>query len=349
MQSTESAPPIALPDDQFRRQALARQDTLTKPPGSLGRLEAIAAELAAQQRRAKPAVDRVHITVFAADHGVCAEGVSAFPQAVTAQMVANFAAGGAAINVLARALGATLDVVNVGTVEPLPAMAGVREQRAGAGTANLCREAAMDTAQLTLALAAGDQAAARAAADGCELFIGGEMGIGNTTAAAAVACALTGAAAADMVGRGTGVDDAGLERKRQAVQTALHRHGTNTDPMAVLASLGGFEIAALAGALLGCGHRRIPVLVDGFITSVAALAAVRHAPALRSWLHFSHRSAEAGHGAVLKALDAEPLLDIGMRLGEGSGAAVAVPLLRLACELHNGMASFGDAGVSDGR
>ncbi|MCH8506120.1 MAG: nicotinate-nucleotide--dimethylbenzimidazole phosphoribosyltransferase, partial [Ectothiorhodospiraceae bacterium] len=214
MRSPDPAPAIAAPDDHFRQQALARQNTLPKPPGSLGRLERLAADIAAQQGRAEPSVGRVHITVFAGDHGVCAEGVSAFPQAVTAQMVANFAAGGAAINVLARALGATLDVVNVGTVEPLPAMDGVREQRAGDGTANICREPAMDGPQLTLALAAGDQAAARAAAAACELFIGGEMGIGNTTAAAAVACALTGAAPADMVGRGTGVDDAGLARKR---------------------------------------------------------------------------------------------------------------------------------------
>ena len=348
MQHLQPPAPMLRPDESRYRAALRRQDTLTKPPGSLGRLEALAARLAAQQHRDHPAVDRVRITVFAADHGVCEERVSAFPQAVTAQMLANFAAGGAAINVLAHALAAELEVVNVGTVEALPPMDGVLDQRIASGSANIARVPAMSAEQLGLALACGDRAAARAAEAGAELFIGGEMGIGNTTAASALACALLDCDAAAMVGRGTGVDDEGLARKRAAVTRALARHGGDRDPCRALASLGGLEIAALAGAMLGCGARGIPVLVDGFITGVAALAAVRVAPELRDWLHFAHRSAEPGHERILAGLDAEPLLDLGMRLGEGSGAAVVVPLLRHACALHNAMASFADAGVSDG-
>lgn len=327
---------------------MRRQAVLTKPPGSLGRLEALAVTLAGQQGRDRPALDRVRITVFAADHGVCAEGVSAFPQEVTAQMVRNFAAGGAAISVLARIAGATLEVVDVGTVSSPGSLQGVLDARIAPGTGNLAEAPAMTTAQLEQALQIGEHAAARAEAAGAELFIGGDMGIGNTTSAAAVACALLGVSPAALVGRGTGVDDAGLIRKREAVARGLARHGDNREPLAVLSSLGGFEIAALAGAMLGCARRRIPVLVDGFIVSVAALAATRVQPALHHWLHFSHRSEESGHGLVLDALHAQPLLDLGMRLGEGSGAAVALPLLRAACALHGGMASFDEAGVADG-
>ncbi|MEX0732435.1 MAG: nicotinate-nucleotide--dimethylbenzimidazole phosphoribosyltransferase [Aquisalimonadaceae bacterium] len=339
---------LPAPDACAAEAAMRRQAVLTKPPGSLGRLEALAVTLAGQQGRDRPALDRVRITVFAADHGVCAEGVSAFPQEVTAQMVRNFAAGGAAISVLARIAGATLEVVDVGTVSSPGSLQGVLDARIAPGTGNLAEAPAMTTAQLEQALQIGEHAAARAEAAGAELFIGGDMGIGNTTSAAAVACALLGVSPAALVGRGTGVDDAGLIRKREAVARGLARHGDNREPLAVLSSLGGFEIAALAGAMLGCARRRIPVLVDGFIVSVAALAATRVQPALHHWLHFSHRSEESGHGLVLDALHAQPLLDLGMRLGEGSGAAVALPLLRAACALHGGMASFDEAGVADG-
>ena len=339
--------PVPVPDETATQAARERQIRLTKPPGSLGRLEEAAIRLAGQQASATPSMERVHVAVFAADHGVCAEGVSAFPQAVTGQMVRNFAAGGAAISVLSRQLGATMEVVNLGTVEPLPAMAGVHDATIAPGTRNLAREPAMTADERDAALAAGDAAAARAAEAEAELFIAGDMGIGNTTSAAAVACALLTMPPGVLVGRGTGVDDAGLARKRDAVAAGLARHGGDCSPLAVLASLGGLEIAAIAGAIRGAAARRLPVLVDGFIVSVAALVVVQHSPDVAAWLHYAHRSREAGHNTVLQALAATPLLDLDMRLGEGSGAAVAVPLLRSACAIQRGMATFEDAGVSD--
>ncbi|MDF0751672.1 nicotinate-nucleotide--dimethylbenzimidazole phosphoribosyltransferase [Marinobacter sp. 71-i] len=338
---------LPTPDEHSFQRATERQRVLTKPPGSLGQLEQLAIQLAGLYGCEQPTVDPVRITVFAGDHGVCEEGVSAFPQEVTAQMIANFANGGAAISVLAKQLGASLEVVNLGIVGEVPALTGVRDEQIAPGTANLAVTDAMTEAEACSALAIGDAAAERNANNGCRLFIGGDMGIGNTTSAAALACALLNRSPETLVGPGTGLDTAGVSHKSAVVSRALKRHGDNTDPLAMLASLGGFEIAALAGAILGCAARGIPVLVDGFIVSVAALVAVRQQPELRPWLLFAHRSAEPGHQAVLEALDARPLLDLGMRLGEGSGAAVAVPLLRSACALHNGMASFADAGVTD--
>lgn len=338
---------LPLPKEHCFQHATERQRVLTKPPGSLGQLEQLAIQLAGLYGCEQPTVDPVQITVFAGDHGVCEEGVSAFPQEVTAQMIANFANGGAAISVLAKQLGASLEVVNLGTVGEVPVLTGVRDEQIAPGTANLAVTDAMTEAEACSALAIGDTAAERTANNGCRLFIGGDMGIGNTTSAAALACALLNRSPETLVGPGTGLDTAGVSHKSAVVSRALKRHGDNTAPLAMLASLGGFEIAALAGAILGCAARGIPVLVDGFIVSVAALVAVRQQPELRHWLLFAHRSAEPGHHAVLEALDARPLLDLGMRLGEGSGAAVAVPLLRSACALHNGMASFADAGVTD--
>ncbi|PHS72482.1 MAG: nicotinate-nucleotide--dimethylbenzimidazole phosphoribosyltransferase [Alcanivorax sp.] len=343
------SPPSLNPD--FLRQGRQRQASLTKPAGSLGRLEQLAITLSAQQQRPRPAVDRVRIVVFAADHGVCAEGVSAFPQEVTGQMIANFVNGGAAISVLARHLGAELEVVNLGTAHPLPARDGVVMAEIAPGTANLATAAAMSEEQLQAALSAGRDAVQRAA--GAELFIGGEMGIGNTTAAAAVACALLDLAPEILAGPGTGLDADGIRHKVAVLHRALQRHRDTVaeadQPLPVLASLGGFEVAALAGAFLAAAQTRIPVLVDGFIASVAALAATRLQPGLAEWLHFAHQSAEPGHARVLAALDADPLLRLNMRLGEGSGAAAAVPLLRQACALHNQMASFQDAGISKGQ
>ncbi len=343
------SPPSLNPD--FLRRGRQRQASLTKPAGSLGRLEQLAITLSAQQQRPRPAVDRVRIVVFAADHGVCAEGVSAFPQEVTGQMIANFVNGGAAISVLARHLGAELEVVNLGTAHPLPARDGVVMAEIAPGTANLATAAAMSEEQLQAALSAGRDAVQRAA--GAELFIGGEMGIGNTTAAAAVACALLDLAPEVLAGPGTGLDADGLRHKVAVLHRALQRHRDTVaeadQPLPVLASLGGFEVAALAGAFLAAAQTRIPVLVDGFIASVAALAATRLQPGLAEWLHFAHQSAEPGHARVLAALDADPLLRLNMRLGEGSGAAAAVPLLRQACALHNEMASFQDAGISKGQ
>lgn len=336
------------PDATFIARATERQNTLTKPPGSLGRLEQVAILLSGQQRREQPAVNRVYISIFAADHGVCAEGISAFPQEVTAQMIANFSSGGAAISVLAKDLNAELEVINLGTVGDMPAeLPGVVNAPIAPGAANLAIEPAMSPEQFALALDAGDQAAARAAESGAELFIAGDMGIGNTTSAAALACVLLNASPDDLVGAGTGLDEKKMAHKAAVVRRALDRHGTSQNPKELLCSLGGFEIAAMTGAFLGAAYRGIPAMVDGFIASVAALLAARQQPALKQWLHFSHRSAERGHQSILSALKASPLLDLGMRLGEASGAAVAVPLLRQACALHNRMASFADAGVSD--
>ncbi len=341
--------PLHPVDEDARANALARQAQLTKPPGSLGRLEALAVTLAALQGRGQPRLDRVRMVVFAADHGVAASGVSAFPQAVTVAMVRNFAAGGAAISVLARELGAALEVVDVGTATPPGDLPGVVSARAGAGTANLHHEDAMSADQLAVAMAAGQAAAERAAVAGTELFIGGEMGIANTTAAAAVACALLGADPELLAGPGTGLDAAGVSRKEQVLREALARGGDLTGaPLEALRCYGGFELAALAGAYLACAQRGIPVLVDGFIASAAALVVQRLRPEVAPWLLFGHQSAEPGHRILLEALEARPVLDLGMRLGEGSGAAVAVPVLRLACALHNGMATFAEAGIGGG-
>ena len=338
--------PCAAPDEASAQHARARQAQLTKPPGSLGALERVAVQLAALQASTSPTVDRVWISVFAADHGVMAEGVSAFPQAVTGEMVRNFARGGAAISVLARTLGATLEVVNLGTVNDPGELPGVRREVIAPATANFCEAPAMTRAQFERALAVGASSIAGARAARAQLFVGGEMGIGNTTAAAALACALLGMPAAALAGAGTGLDAAGIAHKASVIERALALQ-SQAPPVDRIAALGGFEIVALAGAYVGAAQQRLPVLVDGFIATCAALAAVRLNPACRAWMLFAHRSHEQGHATLLEALGAEPLLDLGMRLGEGSGAAVAVPLLRAACSLHTGMATFAQAGVSN--
>ncbi|OYY95508.1 MAG: nicotinate-nucleotide--dimethylbenzimidazole phosphoribosyltransferase [Hydrogenophilales bacterium 28-61-23] len=343
-------------DEAARAMAGQRQNSLTKPPGSLGRLEEIAIHLAAMQGREKPQIERPAITIFAGDHGVVAEGVAAFPQAVTQQMLANFVAGGAAISVLAKALGARLEVVDVGTLAG-EAVAGVVRDKTALGTASLAQAPAMTPVQLNHALAAGQRATQRALAASADMFIGGDMGIGNTTAAAALSCALLDLTGAQMAGPGTGLDAAGVSHKATVIDRALALHGFLPSPpappplagegsIAVLRCLGGFEIAALAGAYIACAQAGLPVLVDGFIATAAALAACRMNPAARDWMLFAHASAEPGHARLLAALEARPLLQLDMRLGEGSGAATALPLLRLACELHAGMATFAEAGVS---
>jgi nicotinate-nucleotide--dimethylbenzimidazole phosphoribosyltransferase len=328
-----------------RQAAIARQQQLTKPPGSLGVLESCAIQLAALQRRDAPSIDIIDIVIFAADHGIADEGVSAFPQVVTGEMVRNFSSGGAAITVLARELGANFQVVNVGTVNVLPELPQVLDRRLGAGTRNFNREPAMSAELCAQALAEGRDIVD--AITHTDLFIGGEMGIGNTTTAAALVCALLNIAPQDMVGRGTGVDDHGIALKARVIANALQLHAAQlTTPLAILQALGGFEIAALCGAYIRCAQRGIPVLVDGFICTAAALLALRLNPSLQPWLMFSHNSAERGHRLLIEHLDVRPLLNLDLRLGEGSGAAVAVPLLRMACALHNGMASFQSAGVS---
>ncbi len=339
--------PIPALDAAVLAAARARQLQLTKPPGSLGRLEELGVTLAAMQGQQHPQLNKVWISVFAGDHGVVAEGVSAFPQVVTAEMVRNFARGGAAISVLAREWNARLEVVNVGTVQPLDDLPGVLDARIGPGTANFVHEPAMSLEQLHDALAAGREAAERAAIGGARLFIGGEMGIGNTTSAAAVACSLLGLPAAQLAGPGTGLDADGVAHKSLVIERALAKQRSD-QPLVALQRLGGFEIAALTGVYLRCAQLNLPALVDGFITTAAALVAVRFRPELADWLFYSHCSAEPGHRRLLQALEARPLLDLGMRLGEGSGAAVAMPLLRAAAALHARMATFAEAGVSQG-
>ncbi len=337
---------VAAVDAAASEAARQHQARLTKPPGSLGRLEEAAIALAGLQGTATPRLDRVWISVFAADHGVAAEGVSAFPQAVTGEMVRNFAGGGAAISVLARQIAATLDVVHLGTVNDPGGIPGVRRAWIAPSTANFCSADAMTPAQLRQALQAGADSIALAREAGAQLFIGGEMGIANTTAATALACALLGEDPRALAGAGTGLDATGIRRKVDVVERALRHHAGATTPAERLRCLGGFEIAALCGAYVAAAQAGIPVLVDGFISTAAALAAVQLQPAVRDWLLFSHRSREQGHARLLDALQARPLLELDMRLGEASGAATAVPLLRLACALHAGMATFEQAGVS---
>lgn len=329
-------------------QAAARQQQLTKPAGSLGRLETVAVQLAGLQGQVKPTLKQIWIAIFAGDHGVVAEGVSAFPQEVTGQMLLNFVSGGAAISVLARQLGAQLEVVDLGTVTPSLNLPGVLHLNVGPGTANFVKGAAMTPAQGELALQAGRDSVLRAKAVGAQLFIGGEMGIGNTTAASALACALLDCPVAHLTGPGTGLNAEGVSHKAQVIERALALHAAQRgDALQTLFNLGGFEIAALVGAYLAAAQEGFAVLVDGFICSVAALVAVRLNPACREWLLFGHRGAEPGHRHVLESLGAEPLLELGLRLGEGSGAALAVPLLRLACDLHGQMATFAEAAVAD--
>jgi|TARA_B110000240_G_C13426002_1_gene421620 nicotinate-nucleotide--dimethylbenzimidazole phosphoribosyltransferase len=337
--------PAAAPCAESREFAFKRQQQLTKPPGSLGRLEQLAIDFAGFQKTPTPELKHPVIRVFAADHGVVAEGVSAFPQAVTAQMIYNFVGGGAAITVLAKQHGADFGVVNLGTVEPLGQMPKLLNIQIAAGTENFCQTAAMTQQQMETALEAGRDSCLDLPID---CFVGGEMGIGNTTSAAAIFCALLGTDVDDIVGRGTGVDDAGLQRKRQAVQRGLRLHaGAETSPEEILRCLGGFEIAALVGAYIGHAQRGVPSLIDGYIATAAALLACRICPSVADWLVFSHCSAEAAHALVLNSMDAQPLVNLDMRLGEGSGAGVALSLIQSSLLLHSQMATFVEASVSE--
>ncbi len=332
----------------FKQTAQERQAQLTKPPGSLGRLEQIAIRLADLQQRNQPAVDNIAISVFAADHGVVEEGISAFPQEVTVQMISNFLNGGAAISVMAKQLDAQMEVVDVGVLHALPEQDGLVIQRAGNGTANSAKQEAMTEDQLDLAMQAGFDAVERAKNNAADMFIGGEMGIGNTTPASVLYSALLGLSASQTSGAGTGLDGAGINRKIEVVERIynMHQSQCKDNPLAWLRCAGGFEIAALTGAYIHAAQQGLPVLVDGFISSAAALCAVRINQSVADWLFFSHVSAERGHHKALVEMGQQPLLDLGMRLGEGSGAAVAVPLMRAACALHNQMATFEEAAVA---
>jgi nicotinate-nucleotide--dimethylbenzimidazole phosphoribosyltransferase len=340
--ATDCSSPCA----ESRAAAEARQRQLTKPLGSLGVLETLAIRLAALQATDRPRAAQVPIVLFAGDHGITAQGVSAYPSDVTVQMLRNFAGGGAAIAVLARKLGASLSVVDAGTLAPAP-LAGVTTDKPRLGTRDFSQEPAMTGEELSFALAAGQRAIGRATAGGADLVILGEMGIGNTTAATAIAAALLGVSVEDVVGAGTGLDAAGVSRKANVIAAALKKHRLEAaTPLSILAAVGGLEIAALTGAVIAAAQARIPVLIDGFIVSGAALVAVRINPSCAPWLIYSHRSLERGHQIVLDALGAEPVLDLKLRLGEGSGAALALPILRLACALHTQMATFEEARIS---
>jgi len=367
-----SAAEMPTPDARAEAAARERQQQLTKPPGSLGRLEELACWFAARLRNPIPEVARAEIFVFAADHGVAVRGVSAFPQSVTGQMLANFAHGGAAINVLASLEDCRIEVVDVGVAGDPNLPAGVHSERIRAGTRDLFAEPAMTDDELAAAMGVGERCAREASQRGAQLLIAGDMGIANTTAAACLICAFTGAAAERVVGRGTGVDDAGLIRKLQVVEGALARArsaipefgmarfekggadaldvppagGAPDTAWQLFAHLGGLEIAAMAGLYVEAARNGIPVLLDGFISGAAALSAAALEPGAVSWMLASHRSAEAGHSVALAALGLTPLLDMGMRLGEGTGAALALPVVRAALALHRKMATFAEAGVA---
>jgi nicotinate-nucleotide--dimethylbenzimidazole phosphoribosyltransferase len=339
-------------DESAMAIAAAGLDGLTKPPGSLGRLEGIVVDLAGITGRAAPSVDRRTIVVAAADHGVARQGVSAYPAAVTTQMVANFLGGGAAIDVLAAGLRARLVVLDVGVAGPAPTtepVSGVSYlgRRVRAGTDDLSVGPAMSRDEAQQAIGIGLAVAEALAADGVELLGVGEMGIGNTTAASAIVAAMTGGAPGSVTGRGTGLDDAGRARKIATIERALARNATRPDdPVGVLAAVGGLEIAALCGLILGAAAAAIPVVLDGFITGAAALLASTLAPDLPPRLFAGHRSVEPGHAVVLARLWRDPLLDLDLRLGEGTGAALAMGIITAAVRLRDGMATFEGAAVS---
>lgn len=338
---------IPEPDEVVRAEAQARLDGKTKPRGSLGRLEDLACSIAAIRGTPDLGALSPAIVLAAGDHGIAEEGVSAYPQEVTSQMLLNFASGGAAICVLAREASAKLVVIDAGTAVPVE-HPDIRSHRIGPGTANSTRGPAMSRDQALESIAIGVDVAQELISEGCTLIGLGEMGIANSASAAALCAALLPAAPEQVCGRGTGVDDEGLARKVDAVRRALAANAIDpSDGLAALAAVGGFEIGVLVGVVLGCAGARTPVVLDGFITGAAALVAARIAPASTGSMIAAHRSPEPGHRLVLSTLALEPLLDLEMRLGEGSGAALAIPLVRAAAAVLSDMATFEQAGVTD--
>lgn len=327
-------------------------DNKTKPPGSLGVLESVAVQLATIQKDLKPVVDPARVIVFGADHGVTEEGVSAFPAEVTVQMMANFAAGGAAVCVLSQSSGASLEVIDVGVNGDLSDFTAIVQQKVSMGTSNLMTGAAMTHEQLDSALQVGREAIVRSAAAGVRCVGLGEMGIGNTTSAAILTglmCSQDASAADAITGRGTGLSDEQMPVKQRVVASTIERLShLNDDPRECLRQAGGLEIAALVGAMMEAPAHNMVVIVDGFIVTSAALVACRIRPVVRENLLFAHQSAEIGHALALQTLNARPLLQLGMRLGEGSAAAMAIPLVRGAAAVMSDMASFAEAGVSTG-
>lgn len=339
-------PPI---DKRAAQQARARQNSLTKPPGSLGRLEEVSIQLAGMKADPLPNVDRKAVIIMAADHGVALEGVSAFPAEVTPQMVMNFLSGGAAINVLARQAGASVTIVDIGVAADFdPALAGLWHRKVARGTSNMAKGPAMTRADAEKALACGMDVLAEVAKEGLDLIATGEMGIGNTTPSSAIISVMTGLPAAKVTGRGTGLDDAGISRKIRVIENAIALN--RPDPknaLDVLSKVGGLEIAGLAGVMIAAASRRIPVVVDGFISSAAAMIAVGLVPDVRNYLLSGHQSVEIGHQAMLRHLGLTPLIDLDLRLGEGTGAVLAFHLVEAASRILREMATFAEAGVSD--
>jgi len=340
-------------DREWLRRAAEREDRLTKPPHSLGKLEEIACRIVAIQQTLSPRVDHKRIVVFAGDHGVTEEGVSPYPSAVTAQMVANFLRGGAAINAVAKTVGADLVIVDAGVASPIPAVAPnpaiqfvakpVRQ-----GTRNFLKEPALTREETLEAILLGCQLAHEAAQAGVNLIGTGEMGIGNTTSASAVASALTGRPALAVTGRGTGVDDKALDKKRSVVDRAVRMHSPKPDDaFHILQTLGGLELAGIAGLCLGAAAHRMAIVCDGFIATTSAAAAVRLCPAVADYIFPGHLSTEPGHAVVLELLGHKPLLQLEMRLGEGTGAALATSVIDAAVRTFVEMATFESAGVSD--
>jgi nicotinate-nucleotide--dimethylbenzimidazole phosphoribosyltransferase len=335
-------PPAITPLDSAVAASLrAAIDGKAKPPGSLGRIEELAVQLGLIRHPGEPRGEKAVLLVFASDHGLVAEGVSQYPSAVTVAMVMTYLAGRASANAFANANGIELRVIDIGVAAELPVHPLLRVAKVRMGTANAAREPAMTTAQAAEALAHGTRIAIGEIKAGADIIALGEMGIGNTAASALLAHRLAPASLDDCIGVGAGQDDAGMRRKRAAIEIAAARSAA-TAPLEVLAEFGGLEIAGMAGAVLGAASQRRPVLVDGFISSVAALLAIRLCPEARGYCVFAHRSAERGHDIVLQALDATPLLDLGLRLGEGTGALLAVPLLRAAARLLTDVASLDD-------
>ena len=345
---TMSLPALPPLDEAARAAAAARQGSLTKPPGSLGRLETLALQLAAITGQPCPSVARKAVIVMAGDHGVTAEGVSAYPAAVTPQMVLNFVHGGAAINVLARQAGARVVVVDVGVAAELAPQPGLRVRKVALGTRNLARGPALTRPEAEAAVQAGLETIAEEIEAGLDVVATGDMGIGNTTASTAIVAALTGAPVPALTGRGTGLDAAGVARKVAVIERALALNQPDAaDALDVLAKVGGLEIAGLVGVILGAAARRVPVVIDGFISGAAALAAAALAPDVKGFLIAAHQSVEPGHAVVLERLGLEPLLRLDLRLGEGTGAALAFHLVEAAARLPREMATFAEAGVSN--
>ncbi|GMV51421.1 MAG: hypothetical protein AMXMBFR67_29640 [Nitrospira sp.] len=344
----EAITQIEPPDHHIAARVQVRLDRLTKPRGSLGRLEEVAVRYATIIGEVLPKVPRGAVFTFAADHGVAIEGVSAYPREVTQQMVLNFLRGGAGVNVLARHTGVEVRVVDIGVAAEFGTIPQLIQQKVMPGTRNFLVEQAMSREQARRALEVGTMLALDAARDGIGLIGTGEMGIGNTTASAAITTLLTGRPVAEVTGRGTGIDDTTHQHKVSVIRRALDRHRPDpTDALDVLAKVGGLEIAGLAGLMLGAAARRIPVVLDGFIAGAAALIAVALQPHCREYLIASHRSVEPGHQAVLEQLRLRPLLDLDLRLGEGTGACLGMGLVQAAVKVLTEMATFDEAGVSD--